>query len=133
MTNTDPTPVIRTEFNRGEQVTGLVWICLGALMSLIFEVVYLGVRIPVGESSVAFPYTILVAFGLNMVFTRTARLWSSHPAVVLAPLVLWLVGFMGLLVAGDLGSVQALGGNIRTVLLLFAGIAGGVWPFFRVK
>lgn len=124
---------VRTDFSRGEQVTGLAWLLLGAVLSLLLEVVYLGTRLDFGGANVAFPYTIAVAFLFNLVLTRTARLWSDHPGVMLAPLGVWTAGFVAILIAGDLGPVQALGSNIRTVLLLGAGIAGGVWPLFRSK
>ena len=30
-----------TDFSRGEQVTGLVWLAIGALLSVFLEVIYL--------------------------------------------------------------------------------------------
>ncbi|APT92825.1 membrane protein [Corynebacterium phocae] len=118
----------------GEKITALVWLSLGAVMSLLLEVIYLRARLPLGGGhTVAFPITIAVAFAFNMVLTKTARLWSSHPAIGAVPLSVWTVGFCGFFLAGDLGSVQALGASAWAAGLFMAGILGGVWPFFSEK
>ena len=71
--------MILNQFTRGEQVTGLVWLAVGALTSLVLEVVYLTARLPLPDgASVAFPITIVVAWWFNGVLTRTARLWSDN-------------------------------------------------------
>lgn len=118
---------------RGEQVTGLVWLSLGALLSLLLEVVYLNVALTISGRSVVLPLSILAALWFNGVLTKTARLWSANPLVGAVPLIVWAGGFVALLIVGEVGSIAALGDNIRSVLLLFAGIAGGVWPFVRRK
>ena len=101
---------MRTDFSRGEQVTGLVWLAIGALLSVFLEVIYLTARIPLSNgASVAFPITIVIAWWFNSVLTRTARLWSRTPVDTL------------------------LANNILSLLLLLAGIGGGVWPFFKQK
>ena len=41
---------MRTDFSRGEQVTGLVWLAIGALLSVFLEVIYLTARIPLSLS-----------------------------------------------------------------------------------
>lgn len=126
--------LVRSDFGRGEQIMGLVWLALGALFSLLLEVVYLGVRLPLGEGrSIAVPVTILVALWFNGVLSKTARLWSRSLAAMAIPVGVWIVGFFALLIIGDLGSVQTLGNNILTIGLLLAGVAGGVWPFFSQK
>ncbi len=123
--------MLREDFARGERTLGLVWLSLGAVFSLLLEVVYLGARISVGETSVAFPLTIVIAFFFNGVLVRTARLWSPKLWVALLPLIVWVLGYFAFLIVGDLGSIQPLGNNIRSVLLLFAGVAGGVRPLLR--
>lgn len=85
---------MRTDFSRGEQVTGLVWLAIGALLSVFLEVIYLTARIPLSNgASVAFPITILLAWWFNSVLTRTARLWSPAPLVGAIPLIVWCLGF----------------------------------------
>ena len=61
---------------RGEAVAGMAWLCLGAIISMFLEVIYLGTWM----FGVAVPYTIPIAFCFNMVLTRTgwAGLYSSH-------------------------------------------------------
>ena len=56
---------MRTDFSRGEQVTGLIWLSLGALLSLFLEVIYLTARIPLADgASIAFPITIVKGGGV---------------------------------------------------------------------
>ncbi|AKE38870.1 hypothetical protein [Corynebacterium camporealensis] len=126
--------MIRSDFTRGEAVMGLIWLSLAALTSLVLEVVYLGARLPLpGDGSIAFPITILIAGWFNWVLTRTAKLWTTHMAVACIPLAVWLLGYFLLLLGVEITGDQMLANNIRSVLLLFAGVAGGVWPFFRAK
>lgn len=131
---------VRTDFSRGEAITGLVWLGLGALVSLLLEVVYLGVRLPLpGGSDIAFPVTIIIAWWFNGVLTRTATLWVKDSRSVgglmvrISPLAVWLLGYLvlmfGVVVTGD----QMVGNNIPSMLLLLAGVAGGVWPIVDSK
>ena len=126
--------IVRTDFSRGEVVGGLVWLSVAALVSVLLEVVYLGtwVTLP-GGTKLAVPYTIVVAFLFNMVLTRTARLWNPNPAVAAVPLYVWAAGFLGLMFGVEVTGDQLVGDNIRSVLLLLAGVAGGVWPLVRGK
>lgn len=126
--------IVRTDFSRGEAMSGLVWLSVAALISVLLEVVYLGtwVTLP-GGARLAVPYTILIAFLFNMVLTRTARLWTSNPAIALVPLYVWTAGFLALMFGVQVTGDQLVGSNIRSVLLLFAGAAGGVWPVVRGK
>lgn len=126
--------MILNEYSRGEQITGLAWLCLGALTSLVLEVVYLTARLPLpGGTSVAFPITIVLAWWFNTVLTRTARLWSDNAYIGLVPLAAWLLGYfafvLGAVVSGDMW----LANNILSLLLLIAGIGGGIFPFFAQK
>ncbi|QPK79916.1 hypothetical protein G7Y31_04275 [Corynebacterium lizhenjunii] len=109
------------EPTRGEKITGLVWLSVGALVSLLLEVVYL----------LDFPLMIVIAALFNAVLTRTARLWSPQVWVGLIPLMVWVVGFGAVVIIPS--NIQALGNNILSLLLLFAGIAGGGWPFVARK
>ena len=126
--------IVRTDFNRGEAVGGLVWLSVAALISVLLEVVYLGtwVTLP-GGAQLAVPYTIVIAFLFTMVLTRTAQLWSPNPAVAAVPLYVWIVGYLALMFGVEVTGDQLVGSNIRSVLLLFAGLAGGVWPLVRGK
>lgn len=126
--------VLRTNFSRGEAIGGVIWLSVGALFSLVMEVVYLGARLDIpGIGSVPFPWTIVAAWLFNGVLTKTARLWSTRAWVALVPLAVWLIGFFGFLLLPGLSGDQLLGINMRTIVLLMAGIAGGVWPLIRLK
>ena len=104
-------PVVRDDFSRGEAVAGLVWLSVGALVSLALEVVYLNW------------IWAVVALLFNAVLTKTARLWSETWA--LAPLGVWgCVFFISLAVLPPTG---------WSLVLFVAGIVGGVWPLVRRK
>ncbi len=125
---------IHTGLSRGEVVGGIFWLSLGALVSLLLEVVYLGTWITLpGDTQIAFPYTILIAFLFNMVLTRTSMLWTDIKSVAAVPLFTWVLGFAFILVWSVAVGDQLVGSNIRSVLLLFAGIAGGIWPLVKGK
>lgn len=125
---------IHTGLSRGEVVGGIFWLSLGALVSLLLEVVYLGTWITLpGNTQIAFPYTILIAFLFNMVLTRTSMLWTDIKSVAAVPLFTWVLGFAFILVWSVAVGDQLVGSNIRSVLLLFAGIAGGIWPLVKGK
>ena len=49
------------------------------------------------------------------------------------PLYVWIVGYLALMFGVEVTGDQLVGSNIRSVLLLFAGLAGGVWPLVRGK
>ena len=104
-------PVVRDDFSRGEAVAGLVWLSVGALVSLALEVVYLNW------------IWAVVALLFNAVLTKTARLWSETWA--LAPLGVWGCAF--------LISLAVLPPTSWSLVLLAAGIVGGVWPMIRRK
>lgn len=126
--------VVRTDFSRGEAIGALIWLSVGALFGLFVEMLYLGTWIPVpGLGMVPFPWTIVAAFLFNGVLTSTAKLWSRHTWVLLVPVVVWTVGFFVALAGAEAMGIQLLGNNFRTIALLIAGIAGGVWPLFRSK
>ena len=72
-------PAVRDDFSQGEAIAGLVWLSVGALVSLVLEVVYLNW------------IWVVVALLFNAVLTKTARLWSDTWA--LAPLSVWAVSY----------------------------------------
>ncbi|WIM69006.1 hypothetical protein QP027_03950 [Corynebacterium breve] len=102
---------------------------MGAIFSLLLEVVYLSTWI----GGFPFPYTIVVAFFFNMVLTRTALLWTDNVFVALIPLAAWIVGFVLLMFGVEVTGDMLMANNIRTVLLLFSGLAGGIVPVLKTK
>lgn len=117
------------DFSTAEMVGGLVWLSLAALVSVLLEVVYLGTWI----GSVAVPFTIPIAFLFNLVLTKTALLWSEKVAVAAVPLYVWTGGFLLLTFWVGVTGDQLVGSNIRSIGLLFAGLAGGGWPLIMKK
>ncbi|WP_080795623.1 hypothetical protein [Corynebacterium pacaense] len=123
---------IHRGLGRGEVLGGLLWLSLGALISVMLEVIYLGTWITLpGGALIPFPYTILVAFLFNIVLTRTSMLWTDSRAVAATPLLVWVAGFMALslwtLSSGD----QLVPSTMRSILLLCAGVSGGIWPLLK--
>lgn len=104
-------PVVRDDFSRGEAIAGLSWLCVGALVSLMLEAVYLNW------------FWVVAALLFNAVLTKTARLWSRRYAF--APLVVWAAAFFV-----SLAILPLTGWSLA---LLFAGVAGGVSPLLRAK
>lgn len=129
-----PGRVIRTDFSRGEAAGALVWLCLGAALSCLLEVVYLGawVALP-GGTRLPVPYTIVLAFLFNLVLTRTACLWTHTKAVAAIPLWAWFAVFLVLTFWVSVTGDQLVGANARSLLLLAAGLAGGGWPLVAPK
>lgn len=60
-------------------------------------------------------------------------LWTDIKSVAAVPLFTWVLGFAFILVWSVAVGDQLVGSNIRSVLLLFAGIAGGIWPLVKGK
>ncbi|MCT1627772.1 hypothetical protein M3B04_02290 [Corynebacterium sanguinis] len=120
-------PVVRDNFSRGEAVWGIIWLCIGAAVSVLLEVVYLGATV----FGLPFPLSIVAAFFFNAVLTKTALLWSSIRAIAFIPLAVWVGVFLVLLVVLPAGATMLAPNNILTVVLMFAGLAGGVWPVLK--
>lgn len=130
--NSQSAGFIRDDFDRGEVITGLLWLSIGALISLLLEVIYLTAWLPIpGGEKVPFPITIIIAWWFNSVLTKTALLWDSRPSVALIPAYVWIIGYFGLMFGVAFTGDQMMANNIRSILLLFAGIVGAVWPFLR--
>ncbi|MCK7642917.1 hypothetical protein JIM95_008400 [Corynebacterium sp. CCM 8835] len=125
---------IYREHTTGEKVVGLAWLSVGALLSVLLEVVYVGARItvPTGQT-VAFPFTILIAFGFTLVLSRTALLWTENRLVAGIPLGVWLLGYLALLIWPEVTGDIIVAQTLRGALLLVAGTAGGGWPLIRGK
>ena len=114
---------------RGEAIAGIAWLCLGAIISMFLEVIYLGTWM----FGVAVPYTIPIAFFFNMVLTRTALLWTKNPYLALIPLWVWLGGIILIAFTFSFTGDQLIGSNIRSIFLMVAGALGGSWPLFVKK
>ena len=126
--------VIRTDFSRGEMIGGLVWLSLAAVLSAFLEVMYLGTWLTLPDGTrVAAPYTIIIAFLFNVVLTRTARLWTDRAGVAAVPLYAWVATYAVLVLGPAVSGDQLVGNNIRSILLLAAGVSGGLWPIIRKK
>lgn len=125
----------REEFARGEAATGIAWLSVAALVSLVLEVVYLGARIDVGGISIPVPWTIVAAYVFNLIITRTAMLWADRRNIALIPMWTWIAGyvFLWFWTALPFGGDQVMGEWARTLLLLVAGIVGGGWPLRHPK
>lgn len=117
-------PAVRDNFTRGEAVAGLVWLSVGALVSLALEVVYLSSRV----GWLVFP---LIALLFNAVLTKTARLWSDSFWVALVPLAVWLTGFFAAMFVLPAFGFSPVPADASALLLFAAGIIGGVWPIAR--
>lgn len=125
-------PYTFQDHSRGEIAFGLLWLSIGALVSVLLEVVYLGTRISLPDgASIAFPYPIIIAFLFNMVLTKTARLWSHSLGVMLIPLGVWLLGFLALTFWVSFSGDILVGSNPRSLGLMATGLAGGLWPLFK--
>lgn len=130
----EPKGFVYADHSVGEIAFGLLWLSMGALVSVLLEVVYLGTRLTLsGGSSIAFPYTIVIALLFNGVLTKTARLWSDRLGVALVPLLVWILGFLTLTFWVSFSGDILVGSNLASLLLLAAGIAGGLWPLRKPK
>ncbi|MFD5867459.1 hypothetical protein ACFWGD_02435 [Corynebacterium sp. NPDC060344] len=126
---------VREDIGRGEMVTGIAWLTVAALVSLVLEVVYLGARVDVGGMSIPVPWTIAAGYVFNLIITRTAMLWTPNRNIALVPMWAWIAGYVFLWIWTGLpfGGDQVLGETIRSVALLIAGIVGGGWPLRHRK
>ncbi|WP_075691574.1 hypothetical protein [Corynebacterium sphenisci] len=121
---------VRRGAGRGEIAAAMGWLAAATLAGLVLEVVYLAARVDVAGVSLPVPWTIPVAYLVNLVASRTALLWTGRRAVAAVPLAAWIAGFLVLLLwsAAPFGADVVLGPWLRTIALLVAGVAGGGWP-----
>ncbi|MDU0478292.1 hypothetical protein QVA66_03450 [Staphylococcus chromogenes] len=125
---------VNQDFSRGEAAFGLFWLSLGALLSVLLEVVYLGTWITLpGGKAMAFPYPIVIALLFNAVLSKTAMLWTRFNAIAAIPLWVWGAGFFGLTFTQALSGDILVGPNPRSLMLLLAGVAGGAWPLMKPR
>lgn len=115
--------VVPTNHRPAEVIFGLFWLSLGAAVSALLEIVYLGTWI----AGVPVPYTIVIAFFFNMVLVRTAKLWTPNPAIALVPLYVWIGCYFALTITGAVTGDQFLATSLRSMLLLIVGTIGGAW------
>lgn len=120
----------RENFHPGEVTGALVWLSAAALCVLVVEVVFLGVWVTIGTVAIPVPWTIPVAYVVNLIITNTALLWTRNRRKAAISVVVWLVGFGVLLMWAAIPGLgdMAMGQWLRTILLLAAGVFGGAWP-----
>ncbi|HIW90082.1 MAG TPA: hypothetical protein H9870_00200 [Candidatus Corynebacterium avicola] len=126
----------RRDTTRSERVAGIVWLSVGAVVSVLLAVLYLGSRVTFGSVSVPFPWPLVVAPWFNYVLSKTALLWTDNRSIASIPLWTWLAGYALLLFWPALpgtGGDTVVASNIWSLLLLPAGAFGGGWAFLRLK
>ncbi|MDO4908264.1 MAG: hypothetical protein Q3962_00215 [Corynebacterium sp.] len=123
-----PEPV---DARAGEIALALVWICIGALVSVLLEVVYLGARIDLQDRHIPIPYMIIIAYLFNGVLTRTVMLWTRNILLISLPLIVWVLGYLGLTFGPAASGAILVGSSIWSILLILAGMAGGYMPLIR--
>jgi membrane protein len=109
-------------------------LALGAIVSLVLEVIYLTAWLSLpGGGAIVFPLSILVAFLFNRVLSKTALLWTKNKIVAAIPIMVWLAGFLAFAVNDGVKGDILVGADVRGLLLLVAGLAGGSWPLTLKK
>lgn len=121
---------VRRDVSKGEIAAGIAWLSIGSLASLAIEVLYLDTRVPVGNLSVPFPWTVVFAGLFGLVLSRTALLWTDKRGIAGIPFAVWLLGFFTLPVASVFSAqYQSWLPEIpATVFLLVIGCFGFYWP-----
>ena len=67
---TSTTPYVYTGFSKLEAAFGLLWLSLGAIVSLVLEVIYLTAWLSLpGGGAVVFPMSIHIEFVFNQVLS----------------------------------------------------------------
>lgn len=112
--------------SRREAVAGLLWLSVGAALSLALEVVYLG-------AGLGWLLVPVAAFAFNAVLAKTARLWSDATWVGFIPLGVWVLGYFAAMLAMPALGFSPVPQNLSAVVLLMSGIVGGVYPLARGK
>lgn len=125
----------RENFSSGEVRIALVWLSIAALIALVIEVVFLGVRVTVGGLAIPCPWTIPLAYVVNLIIINTSLLWTRNRKLAVVPVAVWTAGYGALLLWAAVpgGGDLAMGQWLRTILLLAAGVFGGVWPLRHLR
>ncbi|MEJ4112754.1 hypothetical protein ACGE24_03865 [Corynebacterium kroppenstedtii] len=121
----------REDISNGERIAGLVWLTVGAALSFLLEMVYLGSRITIAGHTYIFPITIFIAAGFNYVLVTTALLWTKTMIWASMPAVVWTVLYFVAVVWPSLPGTHGttwIVPNLPGVLFLIAGVAGAGWP-----
>lgn len=124
---------VRQQFDRSEAIVAIVWLSVAALVLLLLEIVFLPTRVTVANVSIPVPWTIVLAYLGNLVTSHTAKLWTGKQLVAAIPFFVWSAGVVGLLLWAAMMGDQAFGPWVRTILLIGAGVAGGVFPLLRME
>ncbi|WKD60858.1 hypothetical protein CCICO_04105 [Corynebacterium ciconiae DSM 44920] len=120
-----------SQHSAGEIAVGVLWLSVGSIVSVLLEVVYLSTWITLpGGTKFPFPYTIVIAFFFTRALTRTARLWTENLLVAAIPASVWVLGYLILTFSVSVTGDMLVGSSVLSVVLLFAGIAGGLMPLF---
>lgn len=112
--------------SRREAVAGIVWLSIGAALSLALEVIYVG-------SALGWVLAPAGALLFNSALTKTARLWSPKRWVALVPLAVWALGYFAAILLMPALRFTPVPPNLSAVVLLLAGIAGGVYPLTKAE
>lgn len=128
----DPTrSQVREDTSRSERVAGMVWICFGAAVSCILEILYARITLTLGGHTYIVPGSIIAAGIFNWILGRTALLWRRTMGYALVPLMVWgavlIVAIAWPYIPGLRGT-QWVYSDIWTALLLLAGAVGGMIP-----
>ena len=108
------TPYVYTGFSKLEAAFGLFWLALGAIVSLVLEVIYLTAWLSLpGGGAVVFPLSILIAFLFNQVLSKTALLWTKNKIVAAIPIMVWLAGFLAFAVNDGVKGDILVGADVR--------------------
>lgn len=121
---------VRTDTSRAERISGIAWLSIGGLFGLFVSILYVGVRLNVGETSIPVPWVLVFAFFLNYVISKTALLWTPNRLIAAIPLLLWVVGFVILAAWAFLpfGGDTLVPSSMWSMALMVMGMLGGMWP-----
>lgn len=121
---------VRTDFTASERRSALVWLSAFGLIGALIAAVYLGKTVEIAGRSYPFPVPIVVAPLGTAILTRTALLWRPRRPVALVPTVVWAASLLGFLATPTISAISGGGGEGRSIILLVAGLLGGLIPLF---
>lgn len=131
------TPVYRTPDSVTETVIGLSWLSVGAIVSALMEIFFLGawVSLPFGWV-IPMPITIIIAGWLNYHISATALLWTPRRGVAALPLLAWLLTYLACALWPTVLPVNPdmlLDQTLRSLFLLIVGLFVGLLPLLRPR